>query len=60
MAYPVAVFYGEHSTTLSAVLAQTSSNMTFTQETSQNIETGLVSAKLLSRVGYHGCLWPTL
>ncbi len=51
VAYPVAMFYAEHSTTLSMVLAQTSSNMTFTQETSQNIETGLVSANYFRELG---------
>ena len=51
VAYPVAMFYGEHSTTLSAVLAQTSSKMTFTQETSQNIETGLVSGNYFRELG---------
>ncbi len=51
VAYPVAMFYGAHSTTLSAVLAQTSSKMTFTQETSQNIETGLVSGNYFRELG---------
>jgi predicted permease len=51
VAYPAVTFYGEHSTALSAVLSQTSSNMTFTQETSQNIHAGLVSANYFRELG---------
>jgi predicted permease len=51
VAYPAAVFYGEHTTALSAVLAQTSSNMTFSQETSRNIHAGLVSGNYFTELG---------
>lgn len=49
--YPAAVFYGEHSTALSAVLAQTSSNMTFAQGASQNIHAGLVTGNYFTELG---------
>src|SRR5713226_6012647 len=49
--YPAALFYGAHSSALTAVLAQTGSNMTFAQETSQNIHAGLVSGNYFRELG---------
>jgi predicted permease len=49
--FPAVRFYAEHGSSLSAVLAQTSSNMTFAQQTSQNIQAGLVSANYLRELG---------
>ncbi len=49
--YPAAIFYGAHSSALTAVLAQTGSNMTFAQETSQNIHAGLVSGNYFRELG---------
>ncbi|MBZ5533378.1 MAG: ABC transporter permease [Acidobacteriia bacterium] len=51
VAYPAAVFYGEHSTALSAMVAQSSSNMTFAQTTSQNIHAGLVTGNYFTELG---------
>ena len=51
VAYPAAVFYGEHSSALTAMIVQTGSNMTFAQETSQNIHAGLVSANYFRELG---------
>jgi predicted permease len=51
VAYPAALFYGEHSSALTAMLAQTSSNVTFSQENNQNIHAGLVSANYFRELG---------
>lgn len=51
VSYSAARYYGEHSSALTAMLAQTSSNMTFTRETTQNIHVGLVSANYFRELG---------
>ena len=51
VAYPAAVFYGEHSSALATMLAQTSNNMTFAQGTSQDIHAGLVTANYFHELG---------
>jgi predicted permease len=49
--YPAAVFYGENSPALSAVLAQASTHMTLTEKTNQEVTAGLVSANYFSELG---------
>ncbi len=49
--YPAAMFYGENSQALSAVLAQASTHMTLTEKTNQEITAGLVSANYFSELG---------
>ncbi|HKV95138.1 MAG TPA: ABC transporter permease [Candidatus Angelobacter sp.] len=51
VAYPAAMFYGQHSQALSAVITQRWSNMTFGQHTSENVRTGLVSANYFHELG---------
>jgi len=49
--YPAAAFYGDNSRALSAVLTQTSTHMTLTGETNQEVSAGLVSANYFSELG---------
>lgn len=49
--YPAAMYYRENSSTLSAVLAQTSTNLTLTGETSENLHASLVSSNYFSELG---------
>lgn len=49
--YPAAMFYGENSQALSAVLAQATTHMTLTEETNQEVSAGLVSANYFSELG---------
>lgn len=51
VAYPAAVFYGQHSQALSAVITQRWSNMTLSQDTPRNVRTGLVSANYFHELG---------
>ena len=50
VSYPATVFY-QQSAALSAVLAQTSTRMTFTEETNQEIHASLVTANYFSELG---------
>jgi predicted permease len=49
--YPAVVFYGENASTLSAVIAQTSTTLTLTGQTNESVHTGLVSANYFSELG---------
>jgi predicted permease len=49
--YPAAMFYGENSQALSAVLAQASTHMTLTEATNQEVTAGLISANYFSELG---------
>ena len=51
VAYPAAMFYGQHSQALSAIITQRWSNMTLSQDTSENVRTGLVSANYFHELG---------
>jgi predicted permease len=51
VAYPAAIFYGEHSQALSAVITQRWSNMTLSQDTTESVRTGLVSANYFHELG---------
>ncbi len=50
VAYPAAVFYAEHNTALSAMLAQASRDMTFT-DANLNIQAGLVTGNYFQDLG---------
>jgi predicted permease len=51
VAYPAAMFYAQNSQALSAVITQRWSNMTLSQETAENVRTGLVSANYFRELG---------
>lgn len=51
VAYPTAMFYGQHSQALSAVITQRWSNMTLSQDTTESVRTGLVSANYFHELG---------
>ena len=50
ISYPATVFY-QQSAALSAVMAQTSTRVTFTEQTNQEIRAGLVTANYFSELG---------
>jgi predicted permease len=50
ISYPATVFY-QQSSALSAVMAQTSTRVTFTEETNQEIRAGVVTANYFSELG---------
>ena len=50
ISYPATVFY-QQSPALSAVMAQTSTRVTFTEETNQEIRAGVVTANYFSELG---------
>jgi len=49
--YPAAVFYGKNAGVLSAVLAQTSTRMTLTEEMNREVHAGLVSSNYFQELG---------
>jgi predicted permease len=49
--YPAAMFCADNSGVLSAVLIQTSTNMTLTGDSNENLHAGLVSANYFSELG---------
>jgi predicted permease len=49
--YPAAVFYRENGTALSAILVQTTTNMTFGEGAARNIHAGLVTGNYFSELG---------
>jgi len=50
VSYPATVFY-QQTAALSAVMAQTSTHVTFTEETNQEIRAGMVTANYFSELG---------
>jgi predicted permease len=51
VAYPAVMFYGRNSQAISAVLAQTQTNLTLAGDTNENVRAGLVTGNYFSELG---------